>query len=63
MDIFDKIIRNDKLFQYIVYINELKMINRFTSRHELTEFDIHKFKLYLFTNETTLKKKVRIEML
>jgi exoribonuclease R len=61
--IFDKIIRNDKLFQYIVYINELKMINRFTSRHELTEFDIHEFKLYLFTNETTLKKKVRIEML
>ena len=31
--IFDKIIRNDGLYQYMVYIPELKTVNRFTSRH------------------------------
>ena len=28
--IFDKIVRNDLLYQYMVYLPELKMVNRFT---------------------------------
>ena len=32
--IFDKIVRNDLLYQYMVYLPELKMVNRFTSRHD-----------------------------
>ena len=32
--IFDKIVRGDALYQYMVYLPELKMVNRFTSRYE-----------------------------
>ena len=40
--IFDKILRNDALFQYMVYLPELKMVNRFTSRHDKLNLSAHK---------------------
>ena len=61
--IFDKIIRNDMLYQYMVYLNDLKMVNRFTSRHNIENQSINKFKLYIFTDESTLKQKIRVELL
>jgi len=33
--IFDKIIRNDDLYQYMVYFPEFKMVNRFTSKQKI----------------------------
>ena len=32
--IFDKLIRNDALYQYMVYLPEINMVNRFTSRYD-----------------------------
>ena len=46
--IFDKIIRNDDLYQYMVYFPEFKMINRFTSRHDKENLSAQTFKLYIF---------------
>ena len=46
--IFDKIIRNDKLYQYMVYLPELKTVNRFTSRYSKENMSQQKFKLYVF---------------
>ena len=60
--IFDKIIRNDALFQYMVYLPELKMANRFTSRHDKKNLSNQKFKLYFFTDEHSLRKKIRVEI-
>ena len=60
--IFDKIIRNDALFQYMVYLPELKMVNRFTSRHDKLNLSAHKFKLYVFIDESSLKQKLRVEV-
>ena len=60
--IFDKIERNDKLFQYMVYLPKLKIVNRFTSRYEKDNNSVHKFRLYLFTDEHQLKRKIRIEV-
>ena len=61
--IFDKIIRNDKLFQYMVYLPELKTVNRFTSRYEKENLSAQRFKLYVFMDENQLKQKLRIELL
>jgi len=60
--IFDKIIRNDSLYQYMVYLPDLKMVNRFTSRHDKKNLTTQKFKLYLFTDENSLKRKIRVEI-
>lgn len=61
--IFDKIVRNDLLYQYMVYLPELKMVNRFTSRHDRQNQSSNQFKLYIFTDESTLKQKIRVELL
>ena len=61
--IFDKIIRNDKLFQYMVYIPELKMVNRITSRHDKTNYINYDFKIFIFIDEIRLKQKIRLELI
>jgi exoribonuclease R len=60
---FDKILRNDKLFQYIVYLPELKLSSRITLRDDITNFDSKKFKLFLFNDEENFKKKIRLHIL
>jgi len=60
--IFDKIIRNDDLYQYMVYFPEFKMVNRFTSRHDKENLSAQLFKLYVFMDENQLKQKIRIEL-
>jgi len=61
--IFDRIERNDGLFQYMVYLPSIKMVNRFTSRHDKENLTNQKFKLFIFTDETSLKKKIRVEIM
>ena len=60
--LFDKITRNDGLFQYIVFLPELKLSSRITLRDDFTNFDCKKFKLYLFDNEEKFKKKIRLSL-
>tara|TARA_A100001011_G_scaffold399847_1_gene510535 strand:- start:1348 stop:3084 length:1737 start_codon:yes stop_codon:yes gene_type:complete len=61
--IFDKIIRNDKLYQYMVYIPEIKMVNRLTSRIDRENYKNYNFKIYIFMDEIRLKQKIRIEII
>ena len=61
--IFDKIVRNDKLYQYMVYLPHLKTVNRFTSRYSKENMSEKQFKLYVFMDENQLKQKLRIELL
>ena len=58
----DQIIRNDDLYQYMVYFPEFKMVNRFTSRHDKENLSAQKFRLYVFMDENQLKQKIRIEL-
>ena len=60
--IFDKIKRNDDLYQYMVYFPSFKMVNRFTSRYDKENLSEQLFKLYVFMDETQLKQKIRIEL-
>jgi len=59
---FDKIIRNDGLFQFVVYLPELKMTSRITIREELNNYEKRQFKLYIFNNESKFKKKIRLQL-
>lgn len=62
--IFDKIIRNDGLYQYMVYLEDSKLqtCGRFTSRFNLENFHKYYFRLYLFKNHIDAKKKIMINI-
>jgi len=61
--IFDKLIRNDALYQYMVFIPEINMVNRFTTRVDCDSMTMQKFKLFMFEDEVNLKKKIRLEII
>jgi exoribonuclease R len=60
--LFDKINRNDGLFQFIVYLPELKLSSRITMRDNFENFTSQKFKLYLFNDEENFKRKIRLQL-
>lgn len=61
--IFDKLVRNDALYQYMVFIPEINMVNRFTTRVNCSSMTNQKFKLFMFEDEINLKKKIRLEII
>ena len=61
--LFDKISRNDGLYQFIVFLPELKLSTRITLRENLENFESKKFKMFLFHNEENFKRKIRLQLL
>jgi hypothetical protein len=61
--VFDKILRNDGLFQFMVFLPELKLSSRITLRDNINNFENKKFKLFLFNDEESFKKKIRLHLL
>jgi len=61
--LFDKIYRNDGLYQYIVFLPEFKLSSRITLREDLDNFTNKKFKLFLFNDEEKFKRKIRLHLL
>jgi exoribonuclease R len=61
--LFDKLSRNDGLFQFMVFLPELKLSSRITIRENLENFDCRNFKLYLFKDEENFKRKIRLHLL
>jgi len=59
---FDKIIRNDGLYQYIVYLPELKLASRITLRENIENYQKSNYKLYLFLDEDNFKRKIRLQL-
>lgn len=60
---FDKIIRNDGLFHYIVYLPAIKLTSRITSCVNITNYGKKQFKLFLFNDEDRFKRKIRLHMI
>lgn len=61
--LFDKILRADELFQYVVYLPSLRLSARLTIRDNINEYKKCQFKLYIFNNEEKFKKKIRLQLL
>ena len=61
--LFDKILRNDGLFQFMVFLPELKLSSRITLRDNIDNFENKKFKLFLFNDEASFKKKIRLHLI
>jgi hypothetical protein len=60
--VFDKLERDDGLFQFIVYLPQLKLSSRITLRDNVENFEKKKFHLYLFHDATTLKQKIKLQI-
>jgi exoribonuclease R len=60
--IFDKIKRNDGLFQYMVYLKDIKVLSRITARNDIENYKKTNFKIFVFTEESSLKKKIRLQL-
>ena len=61
--VFDKLERDDGLFQFIVFLPELKLSSRITMRDNVENYEKKKFHLYLFHDEESFKKKIRLHLL
>ena len=61
--IFDKLIRNDGLYQYIIFLPELKLSSKITIRDNFENFENKKCMLFLFNDEENFKQKIRVHIL
>jgi exoribonuclease R len=59
--IFDKLQKSDGAFVYMVYLEGLNMLSRMKSYTEFDNYRMMDFKVYLFEDEHSLKKKVRVQ--
>ena len=50
------------LFQYSVYLNEHKMIVKMKSMEKYEIYSEHKFKIFVFQDENSLKQKIRVQL-
>ena len=60
---FDKLVRNDGLYQFIVFLPELKLTSKITVRENLENYEKRQYKLYLFNDEEKFKKKIRLQLI
>lgn len=61
--LFDKVERSDGLFQYIVYLPELKIVSKITSREDKNNYESGTFQIFLFEDEEKIKKKIRLHLI
>jgi exoribonuclease R len=60
---FDKLCRNDGLFQYVVFLPELRLTSKITLRDNLENYEKRQYKLFLFNDEEKFKKKIRLQLM
>ena len=60
--LFEKTVLNNDMYAYNVYLPELKLFSRIKGRENIDDFDMRTFKLFLFSNEDNIKRKIRIQM-
>lgn len=61
--VFDKLLKNDGLYYYMVYLEDLKMLSRIIVTEELENYSSYKFKMFLFEDEDKVQRKIRIQLL
>ena len=61
--VFDRVKRNNGSYNYMVYLEDLKIISRLTTHFELDNYSKNSFKLFLFEGEDNIKKKIKLQIL
>lgn len=58
---FDRIQRMDGMYQYVVFLEKLKMFSRAITTNKIENYTLGKFKLFVFDDENTFKRKIRLQ--
>ena len=60
---FEKVVNKHELYQYIVFLPELKLSSKIILKENLENYEKKQFKLILFYNEEKFKRKIRLHLL
>jgi exoribonuclease R len=60
--VFDKVSSTHEMFEYAVYIQELKLFTVTKSECDLENNSTHRFKLFFFQDESRLCRKIRVSL-
>jgi len=61
--VFGKLVKNDGAIMYMVYLESIKLLSRITVHEDIANYSRRMFKLFLFQDEDSLKKKIRLQLL
>jgi exoribonuclease R len=61
--IYDKNIKKNGSYKFTVYLQDLKLYSSVTLMYDIDLYSKHKFKLFLFNDADTLKKKIRLQII
>ena len=61
--VFDKLLKNDGLYSYMVYLEELKLLSRIIVTENLDNYSCNTFKLFLFEDEDKVQRKIRLQLI
>jgi len=61
--IFSKEIKSNEKITYMVYLENIKLLSKITTRNDMPNYSKHKFKVYLFEDEDKIRKKIRLQIM
>ena len=61
--VFDKVLRTDGTYSYMVYLELFKLLCRINTPTDLSNYSKQDFKIYLFEDEDKVKRKIRLQLL
>lgn len=61
--IFSKEIKSNEKITYMVYLENIKLLSKITTRIDMPNYSKHKFKVYLFEDEDKIIKKIRLQIM
>lgn len=59
--VFDKTMKKNGYIEYMVYLNDLKMLGRIKTSKNYDNYTNHSFHIFLFHDECNMKKKIRLQ--
>lgn len=60
--VFDKVVRTDATFSYMVYLPDLQIVSRVHAITELYNYQTYQFQLFLFQDEENIRNKIRLHI-
>ena len=61
--LFNRIEREDSLYQYTLYLHDIQFMVRYTTRFYFENYFDGIFRVFIFKNSTNFKQKIRVEMI
>lgn len=60
---FDKLVKNDGQYQYMVFLPKLRLSSKITVRDNIPNYEKRQYNLFLFNDEEKFKKKIRLHLI